>query len=58
MYADDTVLYFSSFSTSEIELNLNFAITNLSRWLAENGLVLNMRKTELRIKREKGWKFL
>ena len=46
MYADDTVIYLSSTSTSDIELKLNLDLANLSQWLHYNKLVLNMKKTE------------
>ena len=46
MYADDTVFYLSSSSTSEIELKLNLDLANLSQWLHYNKPVLNMKKTE------------
>ena len=46
MYADDTVIYLSSTSTSDIELKLNLDLVNLSQWLHHNKLVLNMKKTE------------
>ena len=46
MYADDTVVFPSSPSTSEIELKLNLDLANLSQWLHYNKLVLNMKKTE------------
>ena len=46
MYADDTVVYLSSPSTSEIELKLNLDLANLSQWLHYNKLVLNTKKTE------------
>ena len=38
MYADDTVFYLSSSSTSEIELKLNLDLANLSQWLHYNKL--------------------
>jgi hypothetical protein len=42
LYADDTVIYFSSFD--DIEDKLNSDIANLSRWLNENLLTLNKAK--------------
>ena len=36
MYAEDTVVYLSSPSTSEIELKLNLDLANLSQWLHYN----------------------
>jgi hypothetical protein len=44
LYADDTVIYFSSFDVSDIEDKLNSDIANLSRWLNENLLTLNKAK--------------
>ena len=46
MCADETVVYLSSPSTSEIELKLNLDLANLPQWLYYNKLVLNMKKTE------------
>ena len=46
MYADDTVIYLSSTSTSDIELKLNLDLANLSQWSHFNKLVLNMKKME------------
>ena len=46
MYTDDTVIYLSSTSTSDIELKLNLDLANLSQWFHYNKLVLNMKKTE------------
>jgi hypothetical protein len=40
LYADDTVIYFSSFDVSDIDDKLNSDIANLSRWLNENLLTL------------------
>ena len=45
MYADDTVIYLSSTSISDMELKLSLDLANLSQWLHYNKLVLNM-KTE------------
>ena len=46
MYADDTMIFLSSTSTSDFELKLNLDLANLSQWLYYNKLVLNMKKTE------------
>ena len=46
MYADETVIYFTSSNLSELELNLNLELVNLSRWLNLNKLILNVKKTE------------
>ena len=47
MYADDTMIFLSSTSTSDFELKLNLDLANLSQWLRYNKLVLNMKKTEI-----------
>ena len=46
MYADDTVIYVSCNSISEIEMQLSLDLANVSHWLKENKLFLNLRKTE------------
>ena len=45
-YADDTVIYFSGNSISHIEMKLSLDLTNVSYWLKENNLFLNIKKTE------------
>ena len=47
MYADDTVLYYSAPLLPEIEMKLNLDLINLSTWLQNNELILNMDKTEV-----------
>ena len=47
MYADDTVIYLSSTSTSDIELKLNRDLANLSQWLHYNKLVQSGPQPEL-----------
>ena len=49
MYADDTVIYYSSPQLSEIELKLNLDLLTLNQWLLSNKLILNEKKTELMI---------
>jgi len=49
MYADDTVIFFSSAQFMEVELKLNMELTSLSEWLSGNKLVLNLKKTEFMI---------
>ena len=49
MYADDTLIYVSSSPLSELEFKLNLESDNISRWLCENRLVLNMEKTEVKV---------
>ena len=46
MYADDTVIYFSCNSISETEMKLSLDLANVSHWLKENKLFLNLKKTE------------
>ena len=49
MYADDTVIYYSSPQLSEIELKLNlvyFILLTFNQWLLSNKLILNEKKTE------------
>ena len=46
MYADDTVIYVSCNSISEIEMQLSLDLVNVSYWLKENKLFLNLKKTE------------
>ena len=46
LYADDTVLYFSNSSISNIELALNSDLENLYRWMCQNKLTVNCQKTE------------
>ena len=49
MYADDTVIFFSAPLISEIELQLNLELINLSEWLSTNKLILNLTKTEFMV---------
>ncbi|CAB3997277.1 Hypothetical predicted protein [Paramuricea clavata] len=46
MYADDTVLYFSSSTLSELEENLNADLEILRRYLNDNPLTLNAEKSK------------
>ena len=41
LYADDTVISFSSFDVSDIENTLNSNLANLCRWQNENLQTLN-----------------
>lgn len=47
MYADDTNLYFSGESKSEIERNLQISLNSLSTWCKYNGMLLNTSKTKV-----------
>ena len=49
MYADDTVIYYSTPQLSEIELKLNLDLLMLNQWLLNNKLILNEKKTEVMI---------
>ena len=44
MYADDTVIFFSSAQLMEVELKLNMELTSLLEWLCGNKLLLNLKK--------------
>ena len=44
MYADDTVLYFSSKCSKEIEHCLNFDANAICSWMKENCMILNPKK--------------
>lgn len=47
LYADDTLLYFTSDSASTIEHNLTLDLANITCWLRGNYLPLNIDKTKL-----------
>ena len=49
MYADDTIIFFSSAQLMEVELKLNMELTSLSEWLCGNKLLLNLNKTEFMV---------
>ena len=49
MQADDTVIFFSAALISEIELQLNVEMINLSEWPSTNKLILNLKKTEFMV---------
>ena len=44
-----TVFFFSAAVMSEIELQLNMKLINLSEWLSTNKLILNLKKTEFMV---------
>jgi len=46
-FADDTVLLLRSKSTEDLSHSGSIMMTNISRWLHTNGLVLNARKTKV-----------
>ena len=45
MYADDTVLYYSSSSAKDVEHNLNVGLANVTNWFNDNLLTLNIKKS-------------
>ena len=47
MYADDTVLYFSSNNDREVRKKLQVDLINIDRWCLENKLSLNVSKTKI-----------
>ena len=47
LYADDTLLFFRSNSTAEIETNLSEDLKNIISWLENNFLFLNYSKTKI-----------
>ena len=46
MYADDSTLYTSATTVSEITATLNIELQLVSEWVARNKLVLNISKTK------------
>ena len=46
LYADDTVLYFSSKLISEIETKMNSDLRQVCDWLKLNQLTLNIKKSQ------------
>ena len=46
MYADDTVIYFSSKSVKDIEEKLNEDLVNVQKWFTDNLLTLNEKKSK------------
>jgi hypothetical protein len=46
MYADDTVIYFSSKSVKNIEGKLNEGLANVQKWFTDNLLTLNEKKSK------------
>ena len=47
MYADETIIYFSGNSISDIEMKLSLDLMNISYWLKESKLFLNIKKNRL-----------
>ena len=45
MYADDANIVITGKSKAEIEKNFKIVATNLENWVKENGLALNLKKT-------------
>ena len=46
MYADDTVLYFTSLSSSEINKVVQDDLNGVAKWIKCNKLILNHSKTK------------
>ena len=46
MYADDTTLYSSSDSITDIQTMLNYELQNISKWCHYNNMVINSEKTK------------
>ena len=46
LYADDTLLYYSSSSAKDIEQRINEDVLSISKWLDENLLTLNCAKSK------------
>ena len=49
IYADDTVIYYSSPQPSEIGLKFNLDLFALNQWLHSHKLIVNEKKTEFMI---------
>ena len=47
LYADDAVIYFTSDNEQLIQLQLQFALDDVSRWCKCNHIKLNVKKTKL-----------
>ena len=47
LYADDTVIYYSSSNIRDLEQKLNSDLTNLRQWFNNNFLTLNVSKCKL-----------
>ena len=46
MYADNTYITYADVDVNSIQLNLNYDLGNLNKWLISNKLTLNTAKTE------------
>ena len=44
MYANDTVIYYSHKNMEQIEEKLQVDFTNITSWLEDNQLVINLKK--------------
>lgn len=51
MFADDTIIYYSSSNSVEIESKVNCDLINLSIWLKDNMISLNVEKTKFMLVR-------
>ena len=46
LYADDTVLYFASKSTADLQSKINADLRRICKWLRANQLTLNVKKSK------------
>ena len=46
MYSDDTTVYYSSFNAERVQQVLREDLGQLSSWITQNGLRMNVRKTQ------------
>jgi len=51
MFADDTIIYYSSSDSIEIENKINYDLNNLAIWLKSNTISLNVSKTKFMLVR-------
>lgn len=45
LYADDTVIYYSSSTIKDVESKLNTGLANITNWFNSNLLTLNLEKS-------------
>ena len=53
-YADDTTLYHSCKDYSELENTLESSLENVAKWVDDNGLRINVKKTQVMFLSTKG----
>ena len=56
LYADDTTLYHSCKDYSELENTLESSLENVAKWVDDNGLRINVKKTQVMFLSTKGRK--